>query len=627
MKTYLEYKDEKSHKFWQIEVSKNTFTVTYGKVGTNGQSKTKEFDTAEKATSEAEKIIKQKLKKGYKEVAIPIEKPKKKPQEEKIEPENSEVKTSKSGEIDYYAELVKFDNKYGGENFAKGFWIVDDEADFFEDWLYDVSDEQIKEYSQSVQVFASADGTGARYAFWFTDGNTDKNKAPIICYGSEGQIDLVAENIKDLIKMLSYGCEVMDGTFYHGIYEEDYEDYDNYLAYMLTYRPHFLTFREWMKETLGIKPVSIKNLKNNKGGESKKIEKLHKKALKKYKKAFDKWQHQFYPSDEELNKAHYDKKQTIYEQTKAELLDEIAKKPTGDLYLKLAENETILEEINHEQMLSYFEKGLEIAPNHIDLLIKYTKKLTFSSPERAAELYTKLIQIHPEPKKFYSDIAFVYKQNNDLEKALKYYQKDIISNPDSYGTYSQDYLVEICKKLKKKAIPILEETLKEGTNKGTYKVLYKQYFKKENYEKALENVLKYIKHSDEQAHNYTDIADRFFKKERYEAAAQIYSKSLERETWDDRKMRLYNNIGLCYFRIKPMHIDKALEAFKNAYKIDNNEVAMHANIQLCGMHYFVQKEYDKATATLKFCLANFDYETQKTKKVVNALEKLADKGL
>jgi len=68
MKKYLEYKDEKSHKFWQIEVEENSFTVTYGKVGTKGQSKTKEFDNAKKANQEAEKIIKQKNKKGYKEV-------------------------------------------------------------------------------------------------------------------------------------------------------------------------------------------------------------------------------------------------------------------------------------------------------------------------------------------------------------------------------------------------------------------------------------------------------------------------------------------------------------------------------------------------------------------------------
>jgi len=67
-KTHLEYQDEKSHKFWEIEVKENTYAVTYGKIGTDGQSKTKEFESDEKAVLESEKVTKQKLKKGYKEI-------------------------------------------------------------------------------------------------------------------------------------------------------------------------------------------------------------------------------------------------------------------------------------------------------------------------------------------------------------------------------------------------------------------------------------------------------------------------------------------------------------------------------------------------------------------------------
>jgi len=33
MKKHLTYKNEKSDKFWQIEVAGNSFTVTYGKTG------------------------------------------------------------------------------------------------------------------------------------------------------------------------------------------------------------------------------------------------------------------------------------------------------------------------------------------------------------------------------------------------------------------------------------------------------------------------------------------------------------------------------------------------------------------------------------------------------------------
>lgn len=199
-----------------------------------------------------------------------------------------------NNKIDYYTELVKFDKEYCCE-YAESFWTVE-EDDFFEGWLHEISYEKTKKFNQNVKVFANADGTGSRYAFWFTDGNKNKNEAPIICYGSEGDITLVVENIKDLIKMLSYGCESLYGSFYHGFYKDIYKDYDNFLEYFISYLPHFLTFREWMKENLDIEPVSIENLKNSKNGECKEIVELHEKAQKKYKDSFTKWQNQFFSS-------------------------------------------------------------------------------------------------------------------------------------------------------------------------------------------------------------------------------------------------------------------------------------------------------------------------------------------
>ena len=72
MKTYLTYQDDKSHKFWQIETAENSFTLIYGKVGTNGQSKTKTFADSQTAEKEAEKLIEQKKKKGYAEKGASI---------------------------------------------------------------------------------------------------------------------------------------------------------------------------------------------------------------------------------------------------------------------------------------------------------------------------------------------------------------------------------------------------------------------------------------------------------------------------------------------------------------------------------------------------------------------------
>jgi predicted DNA-binding WGR domain protein len=65
MKHHLIYKDDKSDKFWKIEVNENSFTVTYGKTGTAGTSQTKDFDSEAKCLKEAEKLVAEKKKKGY----------------------------------------------------------------------------------------------------------------------------------------------------------------------------------------------------------------------------------------------------------------------------------------------------------------------------------------------------------------------------------------------------------------------------------------------------------------------------------------------------------------------------------------------------------------------------------
>ncbi|MFQ3929553.1 WGR domain-containing protein [Leptospira borgpetersenii] len=43
MQHYLTYKDEKSDNFWNVDITGNTFTITYGKMGTSGQTQTKKF--------------------------------------------------------------------------------------------------------------------------------------------------------------------------------------------------------------------------------------------------------------------------------------------------------------------------------------------------------------------------------------------------------------------------------------------------------------------------------------------------------------------------------------------------------------------------------------------------------
>jgi uncharacterized protein YfeS len=55
-------------KFWNIRVGTDEFVVQYGKLGTVGKVQLKSFDTAEECKKEADKLVRQKLKKGYVEV-------------------------------------------------------------------------------------------------------------------------------------------------------------------------------------------------------------------------------------------------------------------------------------------------------------------------------------------------------------------------------------------------------------------------------------------------------------------------------------------------------------------------------------------------------------------------------
>ena len=61
----FEFSDGKSNKFWEIRLEGSAHTVNFGRIGTNGQSKTKEFADEDKARASAEKLIAEKTKKGY----------------------------------------------------------------------------------------------------------------------------------------------------------------------------------------------------------------------------------------------------------------------------------------------------------------------------------------------------------------------------------------------------------------------------------------------------------------------------------------------------------------------------------------------------------------------------------
>ncbi|MDQ3335287.1 MAG: WGR domain-containing protein [Myxococcota bacterium] len=60
-----EFSEGTSNKFWEINLSGKSFTTTYGKIGTGGQTTIKQFKSDADAKKEYDKLVAEKVKKGY----------------------------------------------------------------------------------------------------------------------------------------------------------------------------------------------------------------------------------------------------------------------------------------------------------------------------------------------------------------------------------------------------------------------------------------------------------------------------------------------------------------------------------------------------------------------------------
>jgi predicted DNA-binding WGR domain protein len=82
-----EFVEGTSSKFWEITLDGSSFQTKYGRIGTPGAVTLKEYDSPEKAKKEYEKLIAEKVKKGYQPVgggaAAPAPKAAPKPKAEK----------------------------------------------------------------------------------------------------------------------------------------------------------------------------------------------------------------------------------------------------------------------------------------------------------------------------------------------------------------------------------------------------------------------------------------------------------------------------------------------------------------------------------------------------------------
>jgi DNA ligase-1 len=89
----FEFVEGKSSKFWEVWTSGHELTTRWGRIGTDGQTKTKAFATPAAARAEYDKLIAEKAAKGYREVSASV--PAEQPPAAAVEPapaENPQVK-------------------------------------------------------------------------------------------------------------------------------------------------------------------------------------------------------------------------------------------------------------------------------------------------------------------------------------------------------------------------------------------------------------------------------------------------------------------------------------------------------------------------------------------------------
>ncbi|RQO42623.1 hypothetical protein DBR39_01750 [Chryseobacterium sp. KBW03] len=172
------------------------------------------------------------------------------------------------GEIPVELEkLIYFQNTISSfGNYSQDFGVLIDSKSGLKSW----SDDEI--FLNSMLPFAQANGSGSFYAIWNNGTDRPLNKMPVVVFGDEGGVHIVAENILQLLHLLTFDTEISvefdEAYFYKD--EDDYEESEDLSKYLT-----------WMKGDYGLSQIEEPDL-------------LIKNAQAQYKESFDQWFEQYF---------------------------------------------------------------------------------------------------------------------------------------------------------------------------------------------------------------------------------------------------------------------------------------------------------------------------------------------
>jgi hypothetical protein len=163
--------------------------------------------------------------------------------------------------------LKCFEDKF--PNYSESFYLLVDDKSGIKTWS------ENEDFLSRLMPFAQANCTGSTYGIW-NDG-TDKtlNELPIVVFGDEGGMHIVAENILHLMQILTCDTEIsvdFDKAYFYKD-EDYYEESEDRNAY-----------KSWLKENFGLDPIENPN-------------QMIQSAQQKYKTEFDNWLGQYYKGE------------------------------------------------------------------------------------------------------------------------------------------------------------------------------------------------------------------------------------------------------------------------------------------------------------------------------------------
>ena len=164
-------------------------------------------------------------------------------------------------------KLLEFQNEVSKDDFySDGFELTIDTEKI---GLKTYSEDEI--FLNSIMEFANADYSGSTYGFWVRDGNKNLGETPIVAFGSEGGFHIIAENIKELLQILTFDSAPMI----------DWDEISFYKSEDYAPRGFAKVYQNWLAENFDLQPVETPDF-------------LIEKAQNKYQAEFQKWMSRYY---------------------------------------------------------------------------------------------------------------------------------------------------------------------------------------------------------------------------------------------------------------------------------------------------------------------------------------------